>query len=270
MSVLGMSQLDITVVTPLKYFEKRVMKKIMELSNVTLVALSSVNVYETVQAMKYSMRKIKFGDQVLISHKKPFYLPSNIRYEYTSELKTIDDFNYKMLFEIYQYIRTDFILLIHYDGFVVNPNMWRDEFLDYDYIGSPWEADLHYDMSGNMVRVGNSVSIRSRRLLELPTKLNIPFRYGDGNANNEDTFICCRYRQLFIDSGIKYAPLEIAKYFGHEKMIPEIQGINPFVFHKWRGSNKHFKKFGRIRLENLIFWVPRKLKHLYKRKKNGT
>ena len=29
-------------------------------------------------------------------------------------------------------------MVVHADGFIVHPEMWRDEFLDYDYIGSPW------------------------------------------------------------------------------------------------------------------------------------
>ena len=45
----------------------------LQLPMVTLVAMSSVNMYETVEAMKYSMRQIDFGDAVLISDKKPFF-----------------------------------------------------------------------------------------------------------------------------------------------------------------------------------------------------
>ena len=32
--------------------------------------------------------------------------------------------------------------------------------------------------------------------------------------------------------------IDIAKYFSHEAMIPEIQGITPFAFHNYWGSNK--------------------------------
>jgi hypothetical protein len=215
----------------------------MELSNVTLVALSSINIYETIKAMKYSMKKIKFGDCVFISHRKPFYLPKNIRYEYTSKLKTIDDYNYKMLFEVHNYIKTDFILIVHYDGFIINPEMWRDEFFNYDYIGSPWPYNMIKDKFGNIIRVGNGVSLRSKKLLELPQKIKIPFNYGDGHINSEDTFICARYRHLFMENGINFAPIDTAKYFGHEMWIPEIEGIKPFLFHKWEGNNRHYKKF---------------------------
>ena len=46
------------------------MKK-LKLPQVTLAAMTSVNVYETVRAMAYSMRDIEFGDAVFISHRRP-------------------------------------------------------------------------------------------------------------------------------------------------------------------------------------------------------
>ena len=110
------------------------------LPNVTLAAMSSVDIPETVKALKYSMRGIEFGDVVIVTHKKPAFLPAGIRYSHTDRLSSIDDYNYKMIFEFGRHIHTDYVLQIHADGFVVHPEMWRDEFLDYDYIGAPVAA----------------------------------------------------------------------------------------------------------------------------------
>jgi hypothetical protein len=195
------------------------------------------------------MREIEFGDRVFISHKKPFYLPENIRFEKTGKLKTIDDYNYKMLFEVYKYINTKFILIVHYDGFVIHPEMWRPEFLDFDYVGSPWPPlDYLKDDYGDFVRVGNGVSLRSRKLLELPSKLNIPFKRGEGAVNNEDSFICVRFRRTMLEHGIKYAPIETAARFGREETLPETKDAVPFLFHKWSGLNKNYKCFGLRRI----------------------
>ena len=68
----------------------------IKLPNVTLAAMTSVNVYETIHAMQYSMRGIEFGDVVLITHRRPLTLPRSIRYSHTSRLDNIDKFNYKM------------------------------------------------------------------------------------------------------------------------------------------------------------------------------
>ena len=85
----------------------------LQLPNVTLMAMTSVNVRQTIKAMQYSMRQIDFGDCVLITHRKPFFLPKGIRYAHTSKLTNIDCFNYKMLYELGDYIHTDFVMVVH-------------------------------------------------------------------------------------------------------------------------------------------------------------
>lgn len=216
----------------------------LQLPQVTLVAMAGVNVFATVRALRHSSSHIRFGRVLLISQKKPWHLPSDIDFEYIPPSKDVYEWCYKIVFELHRYIKTDYALLVHSDGFVVNPEMWRPEFLDYDYIGAPWPVpaegdDSYRDEDWNLVRVGNSVSLRSRKILELPSKLGLAWtdRYG---PYHEDGFLCCNHRQLFIRNGIKYAPLEVAKYFSHESMIPEVQGILPFAFHKWMGSNRRY------------------------------
>ena len=217
------------------------------LPNVTLVAMSSVKLYETVWALKYSSEKIRFGDICLISHRRPLTLPPKIRFEKTERLNSIDDFNYRMTYELHRYIKTDYALIVHADGYVVNPDKWDDAFLDYDYIGSPWplpENDYAYrDTEGNLCRVGNSVSIRSKRLMEYPSKHNVEWKsYYDDNYN-EDIFICCCLKKEMEDAGIHIAPFELALRFGREHMLPENKRIEPFVFHKWRGENANYPDF---------------------------
>ncbi|MCM1146128.1 MAG: hypothetical protein NC321_03075 [Clostridium sp.] len=220
----------------------------IKLPNVTLAAMTSINIYETIHAMEYSMQGVEFADAILITHRRPFRLPKNIRYKHTSKLSDIDAFNYKMVYELADYIDTDYVLLVHYDGFVVNPESWRDEFLDYDYIGSPWplpENDYAYrDAKGNISRVGNSVSIRSKRLLQFPRQAHLKWEQMEDGNYNEDTFLCCKYKNRIEDAGMKFAPIEVAKYFGHEHMIPEIEDVEkPFVFHKWWGRNAKYPHF---------------------------
>ena len=225
-------------------------KEKLKLPNVTLAAMTSVKVYETIQAMEYSMQGIEFGDVVLITHRKPFRLPKTIKYKHTSKLRNIDYFNYKIAYELGDYIDTDYVLLVHYDGFVVHPESWRDEFYQYDYIGSPWpipegnQGLSFYDVYGNVCRVGNSVSLRSKNLLEFPRKANLKWEKDAEGWYNEDTFLCCRNKHKIEAAGMKIAPIEVAKYFGHECMIPEIEGIDaPFIFHKWRGKNAKYPVF---------------------------
>ena len=236
----------------------------LQLPNVTLTAVTSVKLYETIKAMEYSMRSIDFGDVVLITDHKPIGLPSRIRYEHCEKIDCIDKFNHFMVYELAPYIRTDFILLVHADGFVIHPEKWQDEFLNYDYIGSPWplpENDYAYrDSQGNICRVGNSVSIRSRRLLAYPSEHQLPWVPVDDGFYNEDIFLCCHSKNQMEADGLSFAPLEVAIHFGREHGLPENQGIEPFAFHKWRGENADYPRFispkDRIRnaLRPLLFW----------------
>ena len=229
--------------------EKGTTKK-LKLPGVTLAAMTSVKIYETIKALEYSMQGIEFGEVVLITHRKPFRLPKGITYKHTSKLTDIDCFNYKMVYELGDYINTDYVLLVHYDGFVVHPEKWREEFLQYDYIGSPWplpdknQKHCYHDVYGNLCRVGNSVSLRSKKLLEFPGKAGLKWEKDEDGFYNEDIFLCCMNKHRIEEAGMKIAPIEAAKYFGHEHMIPEIADVDaPFVFHKWRGRNARYPFF---------------------------
>ena len=239
-------------------------KEKISLPQVTLVAMTSVNVYETVRAMEYSMRGIDFGDAVLVTDKKPWFLPKNIRYSHTSKLDNINKFNYKMVYELNDHIKTDFCLVVHADGFVIHPENWRNEFLDYDYIGSPWplpKNDYAYrDSNGEICRVGNSVSLRSKKLLEYPSQHNLKWEKVFDGFYNEDIFLCCYHKNDMEKEGLKWADLDTAIMFGREHPLPENKGIEPFVFHKWWGENSGYPRFYspkkrfKMAIRPLLFW----------------
>lgn len=98
------------------------------------------------------------------------------------------------------------------------------------------------DVNGNIVRVGNSVSLRSKRILEMPMNLNLKWEPFHGYYH-EDGFLCCKNKIELEKHGIKFASIDIAKYFSHESMIPEINNIKPFMFHRWVGTNSIYPKF---------------------------
>lgn len=192
----------------------------LKLKNITLIAMTSVNIEGHFKALEHSGRGIEWGAVKLI----------------TSEpIKNIDEWNHAIVFELRKYVDTDFCMLIHADGFVVNPESWKPEFLSYDFIGAPWPLptdDYSYRTpDGEIVRVGNSVSIRSKDFLELPYALEVAWRPYFGNTN-EDGFLTCHNRRLFQHFGARYAPIEVAKWFSRELDIPENEDVElPFAFH---------------------------------------
>jgi len=220
----------------------------LNLKNVTLIAITSVKLEKTIKALEYSCRGINFGSIKLVSDEKPQNLPEFIKHESCPKMSNIDEWNYAAIYELPKHIDTEFAMLIHDDGFVVNPDSWQDNFLNYDYIGAPYplpQDNFSYrDIDGNLIRVGNSVSLRSKKLLDLPIQLGLEWKSFHGYYN-EDGYICVNYRHKYLENGIKFANIDVAKYFSHEMMIPEVQGIKPFAFHRHYGTNSIYPNYGK-------------------------
>lgn len=218
----------------------------LNLENVTLIAMTSVKIEQTIKALEWSCKDIKFACVKLVTDVEIDNVPDFLTVEKTERMNNIDDWNYAIIYKLNNFIDTEFAILIHDDGFIVNPDSWRDEFLEYDYIGAPWplptDSFSFRDINNEIIRVGNSVSLRSKKLIELPVKLNLEWKPFHG-FYNEDGFICVNYRHVYLEHGMKFADIDVGKYFSHEIMIPEIEGIEPFAFHKWRGTNSKYPRF---------------------------
>lgn len=191
----------------------------LAIPNATLICLTNKDKEGHLNALNKSCEGIEWGAVKLI---------------WDEDITGIDEWNRKMVYELHRYVETDFAMVIHADGYVIDPSCWRDEFLSYDYIGAPWplpQDDFSYRTpSGEIVRVGNSVSLRSRRLLRLPSELGIPWQSFYGNTN-EDGFLCVHHRDLLMAHGVHYAPLEVARHFSREHTITENAGLPTFAFH---------------------------------------
>jgi hypothetical protein len=210
------------------------MENKIQLNNITLVLMSSVKIEESIKALEYSCKGIDFGAVKLISDIKPDNLPEFITWEYIDKINNIDEWNYSIIYKLGNYINTEFAILIHDDGYIINPSSWREEFLNYDYIGAPFPLPndnfSFRDINNDLIRVGNSVSLRSKKLIDLPNKLNLEWKAFHG-FYNEDGFICVNYRHKYLENGCNFADINVAKYFSHERFVPENQGIIPFAFH---------------------------------------
>lgn len=204
-----------------------------KLDNITLIAVSSIKIPETIFALKQSSQLLQFGAIKLISNMCPENLPEEISFEQCPELRSKDDYSHYVIYNLIKHVTTDFCLLIQYDGYVLRPNLWDDDFLLWDYIGAPWviSQDAYMTKDGEHIRVGNGgFSLRSKKLLSIPTEYNMPYLEEQG-FYNEDGNICVYNRKFLQNLGIKYAPLEVAAKFSREKDVPENMGIETFGFH---------------------------------------
>jgi hypothetical protein len=183
----------------------------LKLPNVTLVGADCVDVNRLIKAIDKSCEGIEFGAVKILSSK-----PSNDnRVINIRHLASKGDYSTFMMKELVDYIDTDYLLVIQYDGFVLNASAWRGEWLMYDYIGAAWEW-----YNDNM-KVGNGgFSLRSKRLHQiLKDDVDIiPINEAGVTKNMEEDHCICRlyYQLLKYKYRISYAPIEEARKFSIE------------------------------------------------------
>src|SRR3990167_8371891 len=189
----------------------------IEIPEITLILLTNRDWKNANYAVDTSCKDIRFGGVKIIWDEK---------------ITGIDEWNRKMIFELPNYVLTSHAMVIHQDGFIIRPNLWNPEWLKLDYIGAPWPLPKdnfsYLDEVGDLQRVGNSVSLRSKKLMELVATREWKSYYGN---TNEDGFICCHNRKWLEYQGCKFATLEQAVLFSKEHEIPENKGIDTFAFH---------------------------------------
>ena len=224
----------------------------IDLSRVTCFAIDNTHRIEnTINAIHTCMNVASFGevkfvttDENVQKYKDQLSSDGIVVEEQVRPLTNIDEYNEYILYHLYKHIDTEYCLLVQDHAFIINPDAWKDEFLEYDYIGAPWpwRENAYVTPFGEHIRVGNGgFSLRSKKLLEVPNQVDIPFRpaeqpdfykmFGSDNTN-EDGNICVHNRHIFQEHGCRIAPIEIAKYFSYETPLDENRGIIPFGYHR--------------------------------------
>lgn len=183
----------------------------LNLPNIQLLIASCFNAEAGVRALRYSMRDIQFGRVTLLSPYKPKNIVEGIEY-IKIDPQTPDSMNTFAIKEMPKHYTLDYVLSIHDDGFVINPQNWKPEFLNYDFIGAPWPP-LHWNTTN---RVGNmGFFLKSKKFAQM--ELNISYICGPN-----DWLVTNYYYTPFITAGIKYAPIDVAAQFSMELPIPEV------------------------------------------------
>lgn len=128
----------------------------VDLSQVTVCAVDCLNPALAARALKLSALRCDFADVVLFSDR---VIDTTVTTVLIEPIRSTREYSEFMLKTLHRHIRTPWVLVIQWDGYVVYPDAWRPEFLDYDYIGArwPWHRDG--------LDVGNGgFSLRSTRL----------------------------------------------------------------------------------------------------------
>lgn len=208
----------------------------LHLPNVTLIAVSSVELSGTDLALQISSHDIEFAAIKFLSSEE--WVPSNPQIQMI-KIPRLDIVGYSkfILGDLYKYVATEYCLVVQSDGFVLNANKWNPIFLEYDYIGAPWPMDLKLqpgniplDLTPNSVGNGG-FSLRSKRLMEETAKIN--FHELSFPTKSEDLILCHFLFQEMLNAGIKFPAPELAAQFSIESPTAAY-GQNPstsFGFH---------------------------------------
>lgn len=163
-------------------------------------------------------------------------------------------------FVLHRFIKTDFALIVQNDGWVLNGSAFREEFLEFDYIGAPsghsqiitdgktenvklfdWTSHYFSQKPGKVnFHMNGGFSLRSQRFLKTPEALGLDYRYrapdliwhkNDDYASRmkwtngdawEDYFHCVINRSVMEEAGLRFAPLCMAKHFSFEHYNPQV------------------------------------------------
>ncbi len=131
---------------------------------------------------------------------------SGVDYVQAPPINTTKDYSDLLLTGLSQYVSGTHVLIMQWDSFILHPELWTNDFLQYDYIGAVWPH--HPDTP-----VGNGgFSLRSVKLLEALESPAISKRHP------EDFCICVDNKAtLENEFGIRFAPRNVAEQFAVER-----------------------------------------------------
>lgn len=183
----------------------------LALPDVTLVAITTACHDMTLLAVDDCLKHAKFGDVKIFMDKQS---PDIIEINPFNGPQDGIDFQY---YRLPKYIKTSHILSIQWDSWIIDPAMWSDEFLKYDYIGAPWWYDDQWN-------VGNSgFCLKSKALMDfmLTHREDFPM------SGAEDDLLCRHYQPHLP---FKWAPTAVAHDFAFERTRASVYSKH-FGFH---------------------------------------
>jgi hypothetical protein len=223
------------------------MKK-MRLDNVTLLGIDCLNVERLQKAIDISEECIEFGEVKLLTSIQNTD-PRRVPIEHIGSIEQYSEF---CIQQLTKYVETEYVLIVQWDGFILNPQSWSDTFLEYDYIGAPWyikdefwfeRFSIPRSLEGTHVVGNGGFSLRSKKFLETSARLAAQGKFA--KYHPEDLVLCVYDKHLLDPEGIRFAPYDVAKHFsieGHDEVYASqfgFHGLKWTDISKWIQQNPH-------------------------------
>lgn len=167
------------------------------------------------RVLRYCMRLFEFEEVVLFSFLHPIgeILPQSVKLVQIPMLD-IDQFNIfvNRIAPSFLFDKADYSMSVHEDGFILNPELWSDEFLKYDYVGARWADGV----------VGNG-GFNIESVLLAAKKFKLPFyeilvnQFDGRSVLPSDVYLCREHRAALEAQGIRFASAEVADRFSAEQ-----------------------------------------------------
>jgi Protein of unknown function (DUF5672) len=184
----------------------------LNLPDVTLVLIETREHDLAQLALDDCEQQAEFGEVLVFTDRPSQFMRSNRRVVTVPDWPTKQGWSRCFWYDVPLHVRTSHALCIQWDSWVVAPEMWRDEYLAFDYIGAPW-----WYKDG--LNVGNGgFSLRSTRLMRFVRKNRAQFPC---IVDTDDDLYCRRYRPILQDAGFVWAPEPTAMNFAFECVRPD-------------------------------------------------
>ncbi len=179
----------------------------IDLGNVSLVCVETRRHTLALHALEQCLRQARFKECLLLSPTAPA-LPGGIQHVPIADIKNVAAYSDFIVGKLGDCFSGEHVLIVQWDGFILDAKRWDARFLHYDYIGAPWpDAEK---------TVGNGgFSLRSRKLWDALREV------APTTTHPEDACICIDYRSQLEAHGIRFAPYSIATGFAWEAAEPE-------------------------------------------------
>lgn len=173
-----------------------------------MVCVDTLNYGKAVSAIRHSLDQIEPARTIFFTD---IVIHDSFEVIKIDTIRSKDEYSHFIVKKLAPYIKTEFVLIIQADGYVLDGSAWTDEFLQYDYIGATWQ----YQDGRN---VGNGgFSLRSLKLHQILHEDDFI-----KHIYPEDEAIGRLYRGYLEKTyGIKFAPEALANRFSFECNEPK-------------------------------------------------
>lgn len=192
--------------------------------SITVCAVDCLYPELAMRALNKNIDGFCFHDAILFSDT---IVPGDARVICIDKISSIEGYNNFLLKLLNNYIETEYVLVVQWDGYIVNPSVWSNDFLNYDYIGAVWPQYHGINSVGN-----GGFSLRSKKLLNAILDVN----FHRVSQESEDNAICRTNRQfLETNYSVSFAPEIVANLFSYEQ-VPPTQPTFGFhgIWNVWR------------------------------------